>query len=98
MLLPIPPMPPSAREILFWSSAICCLLAQVLIVRSVLATKTLPDTGPALPRSRGGVELLWALLPAAALGVLLFFTWREIRQRTTLERHSSSVPTMEAVR
>jgi len=92
------PMPLSAREILFWSSAICCLLAQVLIVRSVLATKTLPDTGAALPRSRAGVELFWALLPAVALGVLLFFTWREIRQRTTVERHSSSAPMMEAAR
>ena len=91
-------MPASAREILFWSSAICCLFAQVLIVRSVLAPKTLPENRPAVPQSRGGVELFWALLPAVALGVLLFFTWREIQQRTTLERHSSSVPTMEAAR
>ena len=29
-------MPLSARHALFWTSAICCLLAQVLIVRSVL--------------------------------------------------------------
>jgi len=91
-------MPPSARAVLFWSSAICCLVAQVLIVRSVLASRTLPETPSALPRSRDGVELFWALLPAVALGVLFFFTWREIGQRTTLERQSSSAPTLEAAR
>ena len=90
-------MPLSARQILFWSSAICCLLAQVLIVRSVLGVRRLPEPGPALPRSRSGVELFWALLPAVALGVLFFFTWRAIEQRTSLEQ-TTSAPTMEAAR
>ena len=91
-------MPPSAREVLFWSSAICCLVAQVLIVRSVLGVRKLPEPRPELARSRDGVELFWALLPAVALGVLLFFTWREIGQRSALERQSSSAPTLEAAR
>jgi heme/copper-type cytochrome/quinol oxidase subunit 2 len=90
-------MPLSARQVLFWSSAICCLLAQVLIVRSVLGVRALPDPRPALPRSRDGVELFWALLPAVALGVLFFFTWRAIERRTVVEQPSSP-PAMEAVR
>ena len=67
--------------LLFWSSAACCLVAQVLIVRSVLGAGRLPAASPELPRSRGGVELFWALVPAVALGVLLLFTWRAIGAR-----------------
>ena len=69
--------------LLFWSSVACCLVAQVLIVRSVLGAGRLPAASPELPRSRGGVELFWALVPAVALGVLLFFTWRAIDTRET---------------
>ena len=90
-------MPLSARELLFWSSAICCLVAQVLIVRSVLGVRRLPEPRPELARSRDGVELFWALLPAVALGVLFFFTWRAIERRTSLDQVTSA-PTMEAVR
>ena len=90
-------MPLSARHALFWTSAICCLLAQVLIVRSVLGVRALPNSRPELPRSRDGVELFWALLPAVALGVLFFFTWRAIERRAVVEQPTSP-PAMEAVR
>jgi heme/copper-type cytochrome/quinol oxidase subunit 2 len=87
----------SLPSVLFWSSAACCLLAQVLIVRSVLRTPALPELRPELPRSRAGVELFWALVPAVALGVLFFFTWRAIERRAPLEQRSST-PAMEAAR
>jgi heme/copper-type cytochrome/quinol oxidase subunit 2 len=87
----------SLPSLLFWSSAACCLVAQVLIVRSVLRVQALPEPRPELPRSRSGVELFWALLPAAALGVLFFFTWRAIEQRAALERLSPA-PAMEVPR
>ena len=90
-------MPLSARHALFWTSAICCLLAQVLIVRSVLGVRALPNSRPELPRSRDGVELFWALLPAVALGVLFFFTWRAIERRPSLEQ-AAPAPAMEAAR
>ena len=67
--------------LLFWFSVACCLVAQVLIVRSVLGVARLPAASPDLPRSSGRAELLWALVPAVALGVLLFFTWRAIEAR-----------------
>jgi heme/copper-type cytochrome/quinol oxidase subunit 2 len=87
----------SLPALLFWSSAACCLVAQVLIVRSVLRVQALPEPRPELPRSRGGVELFWALVPAVALLVLFFFTWRAIEQRATLGRLSPA-PAMEAPR
>jgi heme/copper-type cytochrome/quinol oxidase subunit 2 len=91
-------MPPLLREILFWSSAICCAIAQFLIVRSVLAVRPLPEPRAEVPQSRGGVELFWALLPAVALGVLFVFTWRAIEQRTTVERLPAAAAMMEAAR
>jgi len=65
--------------ILFWMSVACCLVAQVLIVRSVVAARALPAVRPELPRARGSVEVMWAVVPAVALAVLLFFTWRAIQ-------------------
>ena len=87
----------SLPSLLFWLSAACCLVAQLAIVRSVLRVRELPEPRPELPRSRGGVELFWALLPAVALGILFFFTWRAIELRASLAQHSSA-PTMEAGR
>ena len=68
--------------ILFWISVACCLVAQVLIVRSVLAARGLPAVRPELPRARGSVEVMWAVVPGIALAVLLFFTWRAIGGET----------------
>jgi heme/copper-type cytochrome/quinol oxidase subunit 2 len=87
----------SLRFLLFWSSLACCLVAQVLIVRSVLGARSLPKPRPELTRSRDAVELLWAVAPAVALGVLLWFTWQAIRQREVLDAHASA-PAMEASR
>ena len=64
--------------ILFWISVACCLVAQVLIVRSVVAARSLPAVRPELPRARGSVEVMWAVVPGIALAAILFFTWRAI--------------------
>jgi heme/copper-type cytochrome/quinol oxidase subunit 2 len=74
-------MPHLLSTLLFWSSVACCLVAQVLIVRSVLGAARLPEPHAGVPRSRESVELFWALVPAVALGVLLLFTWRAIEAR-----------------
>jgi heme/copper-type cytochrome/quinol oxidase subunit 2 len=93
----LPNMPLPARHALFWFSAICCLIAQVLIVRSVLAVRTHPEPRPDLVRSRGAVELFWAVLPAVALGVLFFFTWQAIERHASLEQ-TTSAPAVDAAR
>jgi heme/copper-type cytochrome/quinol oxidase subunit 2 len=65
---------------LFWTSVAFCLVAQVLIVRSVLGARHLPTPAADVPKSRGPVELLWALVPAVGLAVLLVFTWQAMRE------------------
>ncbi|HEX7978725.1 MAG TPA: hypothetical protein VF461_09000 [Gemmatimonadaceae bacterium] len=79
--------------ILFWISVACCLVAQVLIIRSVLAARALPAVRPDLPRARGSVEVMWAVVPGIALAVVLFFTWRAIggETRTTAPAASEAV-------
>jgi heme/copper-type cytochrome/quinol oxidase subunit 2 len=74
-------VPHSLAEIVFWLSVACCLVAQVSIVRSVLAARRLPAVRPDLPRANAAVELMWAVVPGIALAVLLLFTWRAIGAR-----------------
>ncbi|MDB4880880.1 MAG: hypothetical protein JWL60_2326 [Gemmatimonadetes bacterium] len=65
---------------LFWSSVACCLIAQALIIRSVRGARHVPAATAGVPRHRGGLELLWALVPALGLILLLAFTWRAIQR------------------
>jgi heme/copper-type cytochrome/quinol oxidase subunit 2 len=65
---------------LFWASVACCVVAQFFIVRSILRTHHVPGPGASpMPIRRGGLELLWAVVPAVALAVLLFYTWRAVQ-------------------
>lgn len=61
---------------LFWSSVACCAFAQYFILRSVGGSRHVAEPRANLPRLRGAVEMLWAVVPAVALAVLLIFTWR----------------------
>jgi heme/copper-type cytochrome/quinol oxidase subunit 2 len=88
-------MPHPVATILFWISVACCLVAQVLIVRSVVAARGLPAARPELPRARGSVEVMWAVVPAIALAALLFFTWRAIGDQ---RRDAAPAPTAVADR
>jgi heme/copper-type cytochrome/quinol oxidase subunit 2 len=65
---------------LFWSSVACCAIAQYLIIRSVTGRRHVPEPSTRLPRQRGGVELLWAVVPAVALAALFVVTWRTIHR------------------
>lgn len=64
---------------LFWTSVACCVIAQLLILRSVRGGRHVRVSGSTVPRSREAVELLWAVVPAIALVVLLTFTWRAVQ-------------------
>ena len=64
---------------LFWMSVACCLVAQFFIVTSVRGKAHVPEPTAGVPRSRSGMELMWAILPAAGLAALLFFTWRAMQ-------------------
>ena len=74
-LLPVLPlrMSFSFADGLFWLSVACCALAQFFIIRSVSAARRAARPSATLPKQRGAVEVLWAVLPAVGLAVLLFF-------------------------
>ena len=76
---------------LFWLSVACCALAQFFIIRSVSAARRAAQPATTLPRQRGAVEMLWAVLPAVGLAVLLVFTWRAIRAADSAAPAPSSV-------
>lgn len=92
-LLPVlpPDMSFSFAAGLFWLSVACCALAQILIIRSVSAARRAAPPAATLPKQRGAVEMLWAVLPAVGLAVLLVFTWRAIRLHSTPEPAPSSL-------
>ena len=57
-----PPPPPRSCS---GSSVACCLVAQLLIVRSVAGrARVCRPRGRDLPRARGSVEVMWAVVPA----------------------------------
>ncbi|MEP7002597.1 MAG: hypothetical protein ABI969_19050 [bacterium] len=65
---------------LFWLSVACCAIAQFYIIRSVRGTRHVPEPTANVPHSRSGTEMMWAVIPAVGLVVLLFFTWRAVRE------------------
>jgi heme/copper-type cytochrome/quinol oxidase subunit 2 len=65
---------------LFWTSVACCVIAQLFIIRSVRGARYVPEPSASMPRQRGGLELLWAVLPAVGLAVLMVFTWRAVQR------------------
>jgi len=75
-------MRPAVADAIYWSAVVCCVVAQIAILRSALARHRPPAGAPAtLPPVRRGVELVWALLPALALAGVLAYTWRAVRAR-----------------
>jgi hypothetical protein len=84
---------------LFWTSVACCAFAQFFILRSVGGggRRHVPEPLAHLPRQRGAVEVLWALVPAVALGVVLAFTWRAIRAAPA-PAGAGAVPALEVAR
>lgn len=57
----------------------CIVVAQLFILRSALGTAAISNAGAPLPRQRRAAEVAWAVLPAIALALVLWMTWRESR-------------------
>jgi hypothetical protein len=89
---------PSAAvgEAIFWIAVLSCVVAEIAILRAVIRIRgdvpgrATPGAQPALPRVRRGVEVLWALLPAIALGFVLVMTWRAMRAEHAADSPSLS--------
>jgi heme/copper-type cytochrome/quinol oxidase subunit 2 len=59
----------TAAILLFWGAALACVVAEAAILRAVLVRRP----------GRSAMEIVWAVLPAVALGVLLAYTWHVVR-------------------
>lgn len=75
-------MPPLVTDAIFWVAVVCCLVAQVAILRSTFRANTESPEHVAgnlemRPVNRS-MEAVWAILPAVGLVVLFFFTWRAL--------------------
>ena len=75
----------SLKTALFWVAAACCIVAELVILRSLLFGRArdaeqLPLTGAlaAAPRARRPVEIAWAIIPAVGLLFVLYLTWRAV--------------------
>jgi heme/copper-type cytochrome/quinol oxidase subunit 2 len=86
----------SLAEAIFWVAALACVVAQIALVRSSLHTKdeTRSELVPASSRSG---ELFWTMLPAIALSIVLFATWRKLAQRDEHEHMDHSAMSTAAI-
>ena len=73
------------RSTLFWVSAACCVVAELVLLRSLLfgrareAERQAAKGAPAsVPQTRRPVEIAWAILPAIGLMFVLYLTWRAV--------------------
>ena len=67
-------------EAIFWIAALACAAAEIAILRSIFAARSITKSElvPAAPR---GGEVAWAIIPAIALACLLVVTWQRIEAR-----------------
>jgi heme/copper-type cytochrome/quinol oxidase subunit 2 len=72
------------RSMLFWVAAVCCVLAELAILRSLLfgrarAAEAMDSMGAArAAHASRSVDIAWAILPAIGLALVLYLTWRAV--------------------
>ena len=65
-------------HILFWVAAAACALAELAIVRAALATHSRRAPAEGVPQPSRIGEIIWVVIPALALAVVLWATWRAL--------------------
>lgn len=68
--------------VLFWTAAVCCVVAELVLLRSLLfgrARAAEQEHARDVHASRP-VQIAWALIPAAGLLLVLYLTWRAVDQ------------------
>ena len=66
--------------ILFWTAAVCCVVAELVLLRSLLfgrARAAEKEHAQTVHVSRP-VQIAWAVIPAAGLLLVLYLTWRAV--------------------
>jgi len=91
----------SARSVLFWVAASCCIIAELAILRSVVfgrarkAEQHNTADGSRIARASRSGEIAWAVLPAVGLLFVLYLTWRAVEtprdSRTNVSHVGASI-------
>ena len=75
------------RSALFWVAAVCCVLAELAILRSLLFGRArAAEAKDAMGAARAAhasrpADIAWAVLPAVGLAVVLYLTWHAMDVR-----------------
>ena len=67
-------------ETIFWVAALACAVAELAILRSLIAQQRAQHSS-LVPSGSPVSELIWGIVPAIALAVLLLSTWHRIQLR-----------------
>jgi heme/copper-type cytochrome/quinol oxidase subunit 2 len=71
-------MPSRFADLIFWSAAVCCIVAQVAVVRSAVRSPMAPGPDANVTMPRRSSEVAWTIIPGIVLLLLLVATWRAI--------------------
>lgn len=66
--------------VLFWTAALCCVVAELVLLRSLLfgrARAAEQEHANDVHTSRP-VQIAWAVIPAVGLLLVLYLTWRAV--------------------
>jgi len=67
-------------ETIFWAAAIACTVAEIAILRSIVAQRRAQHSS-LVPAGSPVTELIWGAVPAIALVFVLLATWRRVQGR-----------------
>ena len=65
-------------EVIFWVAVVCCVVAEIAILKATATGRYVPPADPALPVVRRPAEIVWAIVPAVVLAIVLWMTWAAI--------------------
>jgi hypothetical protein len=68
----------SLADGMFWLAVVCCTVAQLAILRSVIISPVRAGSGATASGWRRASEIAWAVLPGVALAIVFVFTWNAI--------------------
>ena len=74
-------VPSTALDVLFWTAAAACAVAQFFIVRAVWKVIPSGTSSPDVPAPRRALEIMWVLLPVLLLAGAFAGTWRHLRSQ-----------------
>jgi hypothetical protein len=82
----------SVADAIFWIAVALCSVAQLAILHSVVVSPArVPDAAPTSP-ARRAAEIAWAVLPGAALAVVLVYTWHAMHPAIAMIPGAAAIP------